>query len=116
MDFEGYIAEANGLVWKKARDFGDALLVDEGAVAAAEVFDEQVIVVDGEQCVSAREQRGLGVDVAFAGATDDVFARRQGDARQFGAVVSQGDLGLRDVHGWMFLTPMLWRASRESSQ
>ena len=58
-----------------------------------------MVVIDRQPRVLAGEQWGLDGDLHFRAPADHVFARRQGDARQFGAVVSQDDLGLRNVHG-----------------
>ena len=99
VDFERDVrTEADALVREKARGFGDRLLVHEGAVRAAEVFEQDVVVVDREQRVPAREQRGVGVDVRLGGAPDHVFARRQSHARQLGTGVKDDDFGQRDVH------------------
>ena len=98
-DFERDVgAEADALVREKARGFRDGLVVDEGAVAAAEVFDQQVVVVDREPRVPAREQRRVRAEIDAGLAPDDVFAGRQRGPRQLGAGVAEDDLGQRDVH------------------
>jgi hypothetical protein len=99
VDFECHVAEADGLVGEKAGGFGDGLPVDEGAVAAAEVFEQELIVVDRELRVPPRDERGAGVEIDAGFATDDVLAGRKRGPRQFHVLVAQDDLGLGDMHG-----------------
>ena len=99
-DLDRHVAEANGLVRKKARGLvrGERLLVDEGAVAGAEVFEEEAVVIDREARVTAGEEWGVGANLRIVAASDGIFARRQGHVREFCSLVSEDDLGEGDVH------------------
>ena len=75
------------------------LAIDEGAVAAAEVFDQDMIEIDRELRVPPRDQFNLDLHLALRFAPDDVIAGPDGLAQDFRAVFGDDDLGLGNNHG-----------------
>ncbi len=82
-DFQHHVAEPHVLVGKQPGGFGDPLFGDKGAVAAAQILQQKLVVENRELGVPARDERRLGKNLGLLAATDHVLAGRQGDTREF---------------------------------
>ena len=96
---DGRRADADFLARPELRALRHGLVVDERAVAAAEILDERVVEIERELRVPPRDEFGLDADAAVGIAPDDIFARREGQTHMLRTSDGDEDLGLRGGHG-----------------
>ena len=83
----------------RSRRLGDGLAIDEGAIAAAEILDQRMIVFDRELRVPPRAELPCDLHLAFRLAPDDIIARPHGLPEDLRAARADDDLRRRNLHG-----------------
>jgi len=86
------------LVGPQPRGLGHGLPVDEGAIAAAEVFDEDMVEIHRKLRMPPRNQFDLDLHLAFRLPPDDVVTGPHRLAQKLHALLADDDLSLGNLH------------------
>ena len=85
-------AELRSDAGRQEGEFGDGCAVDKGAVAGAEIFEKDLVHLDDEPRMLARNEIGNDVEIGLVPAADDVRAGSQLAAKNLFAVAHEQDL------------------------